>query len=113
REAAALLLGKEKMSIQSHTIVPRLVSEFGYLEKDAEKVVQDLQTCPLAVQEAFEKWWWGKGLDEQLAVQGYTLQRLIDEYDLEPIGAFLTIGWLIREPDVALQALSEGYDYFL
>jgi hypothetical protein len=59
------------MSIQSHTIVPKLVSEFGYLEKDAEKVVHDLRTCPLAVQEAFEKWWWGKGLDEQLAVLRY------------------------------------------
>jgi hypothetical protein len=48
--------------------------------------------------------------NEQLRIQGYTLQRLIDKHDLEPIGAFLTIGWLIHEPDGALQALSEGYD---
>lgn len=98
------------MNIQSDEIVPRLVAEFGYTEKNAERIVLNLQACTPAVQAAFEKWWRGEGLDTHLEVKGYTLQRLIDEYGFEPIAALLDMDWLIREPEKAAQALSEGYD---
>jgi hypothetical protein len=98
------------MNIQPEELMPRLVAEFGYPEKNAEKVVQKLQACTPVVQEAFEKWWRGEGLDPQLAVKGYTLKRLIEEYGFGPIAAFLDMDWLVREPEQAAQALSEGYD---
>jgi hypothetical protein len=43
-------------------------------------------------------------------VQGYTAQRLVDEYQFTPPNAFVTLDWLIREPAKAVKALSEGYD---
>jgi len=98
------------MDIQSHEIIPRLVSEFGYTEVNAKEVTLNLLACTPVIQEAFEKWWRGEGLDPQLAVKGYTLKRLIEEYGFGPIAAFLDMDWLIREPEKASQALSEGYD---
>jgi hypothetical protein len=95
---------------QPDEIIPRLVSEFGYTEKNAEIVAHDLKECTPIVQEAFEKWWRGEGLDTHLEVKGYTLKRLIEEYGLRPIAAFLDLDWLLREPEKALKALSRGYD---
>jgi hypothetical protein len=98
------------MNIQLDEIVPRLVAEFGYTEKNAARVALNLQACTPVVQEAFEKWWRGGGLDPRLEVKGYTLKRLIEEYGFGPIAAFLDMDWLIREPEKAARALSEGYD---
>ncbi len=97
------------MNIQLHEIIQRLVAEFGYTDKNAEKVAQNLLACTPVIQEAFEKWWRGGELDP-LEVKGYTLKRLIQEYNFGPIAAFLDMDWLIREPEKASQALSEGYD---
>ncbi len=98
------------MNIQPDEIIPRLVAEFGYSEKNATRVALNLQACTPVVQEAFEKWWRGEGLDPRLEVKGYTLKRLVEEYGFGPIAAFLDMDWLIREPEKAAQALSEGYD---
>ncbi len=98
------------MNIQPDEIIPRLISEFGYTEKNAERIALNLQECTPVVQEAFEKWWRGEGLDTHLEVKGYTLKRLIEEQGLRPIAAFLDLDWLIREPEKALKALSRGYD---
>jgi hypothetical protein len=103
-------LESKKMNIQPDEIIPRLVAEFGYKEKSAARVALNLQECTPVVQEAFEKWWRGEGLDPRLEVKGYTLKRLIEEYGFGPIAAFLDMDWLIREPEKASQALSEGYD---
>jgi hypothetical protein len=98
------------MNIPADEIIPRLVAEFGYPEKNAASVAHNLQACTPVIQETFEKWWSGEGLDPQLEVKGYTLKRLIEEYGFTPIAAFLDMDWLIREPEKAAQALSEGYD---
>lgn len=98
------------MQIPSSMIVLRLVTEFDYSQKNAEEVVEKLHACAPSVQEAFEKWWQGEGSDEALSVQGYTLPRLMKEYEMTPIAACLTLDWLIREPEVAVPALAHGYD---
>lgn len=97
------------MNIQSRDIVERLVSECGYTQKEAELSTRDLQACTPTIQEAFERWWCGRGLDAHLEAQGYTLQRLMDEYGFAVPGAFLMIDWLLREPERASQALAEHW----
>lgn len=98
------------MNMKRQELIARLVSEFGYTDKEAPLVADDLLACSPVVQVAFERWWRGGELDKVLKVQGYTLQRLMDEYALKPIGALLTMDWLIRDPGEALAALAEGYD---
>ncbi|HTK09753.1 MAG TPA: hypothetical protein VL485_21455 [Ktedonobacteraceae bacterium] len=98
------------MNIEPEAIALRLEAEFGYTRKRAEETARKLQTCAPAIQKAFEQWWRGQGFAEQLEAQGYTLQRLMDEHNFRPVGAFLTMDWIMREPDQALRALARGYD---
>ena len=99
------------MNIQPDELMTRLVAEFGYTEKNAEGIARNILECTPIVQEAFEKWWRGEGIDPLLEVKGYTLQRLIKQYGFTPIAAFLDMDWLIREPEEAAKALSRGYDF--
>ncbi len=96
--------------MQRQELIDRLVSEFDYKDYEAPLIADNLLASSPVVQAVFEKWWRGGELDKRLEVQGYTLQRLMDEYALKPIGALLTMDWLIREPGKALAALAEGYD---
>ena len=41
---------------------------------------------------------------------GFTVKKLIDEYGMNPIGAFLTLDWIIKKPKEALKALAHGFD---
>jgi hypothetical protein len=101
------------MNIQPDEIMPKLIADFGYTEKNAQRVALNLEACTPVIQEAFEKWWRGEGLDPHLEVKGFTLKRLIEEYGFEPIAAFLDMDWLIREPEKASQVLFEGYDVII
>ena len=41
------------------------------------------------------------------------LQKLIEKHGFNPMNAFLTMDWLIREPTKVLRGLSRGRDYAL
>lgn len=94
----------------STEIVPRLVKEFGYSSDDAEAVAGNLVATQPQVQDAFLHWW-KSGEIPALEVEQYNVQRLVDEYDMNPIAALLTLDWLIREPEDALATLARGYDW--
>lgn len=98
------------MDISVQEIAQRLSSNFGYKAQSAEKSANKVLICAPVVQKAFEQWWRDGSLDPALEAHGYTLKRLIDEYAFNPVNAMLTIDWILREPDMALAALEEGYD---
>jgi hypothetical protein len=95
------------MEVQSLT--PRLMSDFGYPEKGAQITAKKLTECHPSVRSIFQEWWKTGNLLE-LTVEGYSLSSLIAEHNLKPIGAFLTLDWLIREPEQAKAALQKGHD---
>ena len=44
----------------------------------------------------------------QIIIEGYSYKTLVENYGMKPIGAFLTLDWLIREPQKALTSLKKG-----
>jgi hypothetical protein len=98
------------MNIEASTVVARLVSEFGYSEEGARRAVQNLSTSHPAVQQAFEKWWRGEGLDDQLQVRGFTVRRLVERRGFHPMFALITMADLLREPELVVQMLRRGFD---
>jgi hypothetical protein len=98
------------MRIARQDIISRLVSGYGYSEHEAQQVAADLDTAAPAIQQAFEHWWKTGEVRLDTEVQGYTPQRLMDEYHFTPPNALLTMDWLLREPQQALSLLREGYD---
>ena len=51
-----------------------------------------------------------KGELPQISVEDYDLERLMNEFDMNPIAGFLTLDWLMKEPEEAKLTLEQGYD---
>lgn len=94
------------MQVTTEEIITRLVSSEGYTEHGATLLAEQLQACVPQVQAALERWRRGEGLDPSLSVQGYTLQRFVEEYGFTAPNALVTMDWLIRDPKEALSALA-------
>jgi hypothetical protein len=90
-------------------LVTRLVSEFGYPLQGAQMVAEKLLACGPEIKAAF-LYWWNEGSLDDLVVEGYTVQRLMEEHGMNPIAAFLTLDWLMREPEKAKVSLARGHD---
>lgn len=93
--------------MDERAVAQRLQEEFGYPEHGAEVVARKIIALGSPVQEAFQEWW-SCGAEPDLEVHGYTVQRLRDEQGLSTIAAFLTLDWLRREPDRALDVVKRG-----
>jgi len=95
--------------IERDYIISRLADEFGYPAEGAHLVADKLAACAGEVQASFHKWWTTGHLDV-LEVEQYTVQRLMNEHGMNPVAAFLTLDWLIREPEKARTSLARGHD---
>ncbi len=90
-----------------------MINRLGYDPADAHGMVQDLLAMQPDIQESFIDWWQSGALPTYPQYEGHNPASMAAEYRLQPIAAFLTLDWLATEPDVALKALSEGYDEIL
>ena len=95
--------------LEPSDLIPRLISEFGYSFDGAKLVAQKLCICPPKIKDAFQKWW-TDGSISPVAVAEVTVHQLMTEHGMKPIAAFLTLDWLIREPDKAKASLLRGHD---
>lgn len=47
---------------------------------------------------------------KEINLLGYSIQNLIAEQSMNEIAAYLTLDWIIREPDKAIKSLKKGHD---
>ncbi len=90
-------------------IIQRLTGELGYPESGAYVVAEKLLALAPEVNAGFECWW-RTGEIQPLEVEGYTIEKLMTKHSLKPIAAFLTLDWLVREPEKAKAAVERGHD---
>jgi hypothetical protein len=90
-------------------LIPRLMSEFDYPYQGAQLVVVKLQNSNQQIQTAFQIWWEGGELPD-LTIEEYSVARLMNEHGMNPVAAFLTLDWLMREPEKAKASLRRGHD---
>lgn len=86
-----------------------LITELNYSTRQANMVAADLLASQPHVWRAFEQWRTTGDLPD-LEAEGYSLRSLVEELCLNPIGALLTLDWLLVEPEAAKSAIQEGYD---
>ena len=72
-------------------------------------MIEKINSMPDNIQCAFEEWAKSDQLPS-IEVEGYSLRKLIDEFQMKTIGAFTTLSWLQTAPIEAKEALSSGYD---
>ncbi len=85
----------------------RLLDEWDYPTHLVENTARRLMNMSPQVTEAFETWC-ETGRMPQLEAEGYSLEQLRRDFRMKPVGAFLTLDWLVKEPQEAREALRQG-----
>lgn len=101
--------GDESVELSLDTIRTRLTQELGYSESGARILAEKLIACSPQIKSAIVAWWETGDLAD-LEIEGFTVQQLVEQHGMKPIAAFLTLDWLIREPERARASLARGHD---
>lgn len=84
-----------------------ILREEEYPEFMFEKTIEKILNFNSKIKDSFEQWL-KDGYFPTIEVEGYTLTQLMYEFSMKPVGAFITLDWLIRDPEKAKKALSNG-----
>lgn len=84
-----------------------LLKEYGYPAFMLDKTADKVENLSPILQEAFDCWV-KCSIEPSFSIKGYSYSSLIETFDMKPIGAFLTLDWLIKEPEKALENLNRG-----
>jgi len=95
--------------LAENEVTQRLMSEYGYDTKGAALIAEKLLNLQTSVASQFQEWWL-TGTLNNLIVQDYSIKRLQSEHGMNTIAAFLTLDWLVREPEKARRSLRKGHD---
>lgn len=95
--------------MERETIINRLTSEYNYPPQGAQLVATKIETLTLEIRPLFEEWW-KSGYLPDFEIEQYSVKRLMDEHGMNPVAAFLTLDWLVREPKAAAASLKKGHD---
>lgn len=77
----------------------------GYSEKDAELVSADLEIIDDAcLKEALDEWL-KTGTENDVCVHGISINELIEKRQYTYPAALLTLDWINKEPDIALNVV--------
>ena len=79
----------------------------GYPVFMLEKTYAKIEKFQPEIAKAFEQWV-NTGAYPELTIEGYTFTYLVNNMNMKPVGAFITLDWLIREPEEAKKALRQG-----
>ena len=83
-----------------------LLEKNGYPDAAAASAAPKLERMDPELQKALLRW--DKiGAFPDREIEGFTVAGLVDNVGLHPIGAFLMMDWLLREPDEAKYALAQ------
>lgn len=85
----------------------RLLKEEGYPTFMLETTINKINNFDPRISAIFKDWF-QNGVIPQLDICGYTYTKLTSQYNMKPVGAFITLDWLLREPDKASYALQKG-----
>jgi len=91
-------------------IIDRLITEFNYAAFHAPTVAARLEALDPRIKVAFDTWWMHGIPAPDLMVEGYSFESLIARHRLKPVAAFLSLDWLLREPERAKATLQRGFD---
>ena len=87
--------------------IKEILVEEKYPEFMIEKTADKIESFSPVVAKAFCSWCERK---EQinLVVEGISFNDLVSKWGMNPVGAFITLDWLILEPEKAKKALNRG-----
>ena len=88
--------------------IKEILVEEQYPEYMVEKTADKIIAFAPIVADAFNGWWKSKR-QPNITVEGFSFIDLVTKWGMKPVGAFITLDWLIREPKKAKIALNKGF----
>lgn len=92
--------------MERNTII-EILKEEAYPEYMIEQTADKMENLEPEIKNAFEQWQLN-GIIPTITLEGYTYQTLVNQFGMKPVGAFITLDWLKREPEKAAKALERG-----
>lgn len=89
-------------------VLLELLKEEGYPAHMFDNTIEKIDKFQPDIAKAFLLWL-SEGKTPCISVEGFSFSDLIDQYGMKPVGAFITLDWLIRDPEKASKALKVGY----
>lgn len=87
--------------------IKKILIKRGYPEKQAFSVACDLQEIDTSLQDALQRWL-SQEEETDFQIEGFKLSELKQKFDMTYPAALLTIDWLIKEPELAIQSINRG-----
>ena len=84
----------------------RLITK-GFTEKEASILAENLSLIEIELLPLLERWLF-KGEERDYSKGGMSVLGLKEKYNLEYQAALLTMDWIIKEPELALEAINKG-----
>lgn len=79
----------------------------GYPAFMLENTIDKIVRLNPNISQAFVEWL-DNGTEPQIEVEGFSYASLKQMYGMKPIGIFITLDWLVREPEKAKKSLARG-----
>lgn len=92
--------------IEKNQLLDILVKE-GYPEFMLEKTIKKIQNFNEQISFVFNQWV-VDNTTPQITIEGFSFEFLVHTMKMQPVGAFITLDWLLREPEKAKRALRQG-----
>lgn len=87
--------------------IVEILKDEQYPEFMIDNTTTKLEKLSPVIAKAFEQWINCKQTPD-LCIEGYSYTELVHNWGMKPIGAFITLDWLIREPEKAKKSLKKG-----
>lgn len=88
-------------------ILTKILQEENYPAHMLETTIAKLNKLQPNIAESFESWL-NEGKLPKIEIEGYSYRILVNDYGMKPVGAFLTLDWLCRDPQKASLSLKKG-----
>lgn len=95
--------------MDEEAIIHVLVDQYQYSISEAGRVAKKMLQLREPLFSLFLNWWSLSSIPE-VEIEGYTFKALISDKGMNPFTAFITLNWLLIDPETAKETLSKGYD---
>ena len=85
-----------------------LINKYGYVVSEAATMETELLNLDEKVAVIFENWKATGDESSSVDFEGYSIDSLKEDYEMNFFASLVTLDWIVKEPQVALSALAEG-----
>lgn len=88
-------------------VIQNALIAHNYPEKQAQSVAKELLTLSSQLLPHIESWI-ENGVEKDFSVEGFSIIELKKKFGMTYPAALLSVDWIIKEPKVAIRAISRG-----